>query len=144
MHVRADRVSAYHLYPVRCRLDAFDLTRDAMYAALRAENRWYHYGDGALENPAKRRLFDAFCPRDYGWREQVLRRGGEVTAQACELAFVPVNSTPHDGQASGSSLKLASRSENMLASAMCSARASAARCGSRGPGSLVMVCPLAR
>lgn len=38
VNVRADRVSAYHLYPVRCRLDALDLTRDAMYAALRAEN----------------------------------------------------------------------------------------------------------
>jgi perosamine synthetase len=38
VHVRTNRVSAYHLYPVRCRLDAFALTRDALYAALRAEN----------------------------------------------------------------------------------------------------------
>ena len=50
-------------------------------------------------------------------------------------ALVPVSSTPHEGQANGSSLKLASRSDVVLASATCSARASAAICGSRGPGS---------
>jgi hypothetical protein len=56
-------------------------------AALRAENRWHHHGTGAVDHPAKRRLLAVFCPRDERWREQVLRRGGEVIAQACELAF---------------------------------------------------------
>jgi hypothetical protein len=56
-------------------------------AALRAENRWHHYGAVTLDHPAKRRLLEVFCPRDEKWREQVLRRGGEVVAQACELAF---------------------------------------------------------
>jgi hypothetical protein len=58
-------------------------------AALRAENRWHHYGAGTLDHPAKRRLLDVFCPPDEKWRGQVLRRGGEVVAQACELAFRP-------------------------------------------------------
>jgi hypothetical protein len=56
-------------------------------AALRAENRWHHHGTGAVDHPAKRRLLAAFCPRDERWREQVLRRGDDVIAQACELAF---------------------------------------------------------
>lgn len=31
-------------------------------AALRAENRWHHYGAGTLDHPCKRRLLEAFCP----------------------------------------------------------------------------------
>jgi hypothetical protein len=57
--------------------------------ALREENRWHHHGAGTLEHPAKQRLLDAFCPRSEAWREQVLRRGREVAAQACGLAFGP-------------------------------------------------------
>ena len=56
-------------------------------AALRAENRWHHYGTGAIDHPAKRRLLAVFCPPAAAWREQVLRRGREVSTQACELAF---------------------------------------------------------
>lgn len=56
-------------------------------AALRAENRWHHYGSGAIDHPVKRQLLNAFCPDDETWRGQVLRRGGEVISQACTLAF---------------------------------------------------------
>jgi perosamine synthetase len=38
VQVREDRVSAYHLYPVQCYFEAFGLTRETIYAALRAEN----------------------------------------------------------------------------------------------------------
>jgi len=58
-------------------------------AALREENRWHHYGGGTLDHPAKRRLLAVFCPPSERWREQVLRRGREVAAQACGLAFEP-------------------------------------------------------
>ena len=56
-------------------------------AALRAENRWHHYGSGALNHPSKQDLLEAFCPRDEKWREKVLRRGIEVLEQAYKLAF---------------------------------------------------------
>lgn len=56
-------------------------------AALRAENRWHHHGGGAVDHASKRRLLAVFCPPDERWRAQVLRRGGELFAQACELAF---------------------------------------------------------
>ena len=58
-------------------------------AALRAENRCHHYGvDGSPENRrAKQRLLEVFCPSDKRWREQILKRGREVIAQALALAF---------------------------------------------------------
>lgn len=56
-------------------------------AALRAENRWHHFGSGSLDHPAKRSLLAAFCPDDEAWRAYVLRRGREVVSQACGLAF---------------------------------------------------------
>jgi hypothetical protein len=56
-------------------------------AALRAENRWHHYAGGAVDHVSKHRLLAVFCPPDERWRTQVLRRGGELFAQACELAF---------------------------------------------------------
>jgi len=55
--------------------------------ALRAENRFHHYGRGAARHPAKTRLLEMFCPRDLKWRLRVLKRGEEVIRQACELAF---------------------------------------------------------
>jgi perosamine synthetase len=36
--VRADRISAYHLYPVQFHTEAVGLSREIVYAALRAEN----------------------------------------------------------------------------------------------------------
>ena len=59
----------------------------SVLAALRAENRWHHHGSGAIDNPVKRQLLNAFCPDDETWRRQVLRRGDEVIRQACSLAF---------------------------------------------------------
>jgi hypothetical protein len=61
----------------------------AVLAALRAENRGYHYGmDGSPENcRAKTRLLEVFCPSDMRWREQVLKRGREVIGQGLALTF---------------------------------------------------------
>ena len=58
-------------------------------AALRAENRWHHFGAGAWEHATRRHLRAVFCPADQGWRENVLRRGRDVIHQALELAFLP-------------------------------------------------------
>lgn len=43
--------------------------------ALREENRWHHYGDGATLHPAKQRLKEAFAPRSHNWREAVIAKG---------------------------------------------------------------------
>jgi len=56
-------------------------------AALRAENRWHHYGGGSLDHPSKRKLRDAFGPDNERWRKTVLQRGSEVISQATALAF---------------------------------------------------------
>jgi hypothetical protein len=56
-------------------------------AALRAENRWQHYGAGTLEHPSKRKLREAFCPEDEKWRDAVLEQGRDVFVRACALAF---------------------------------------------------------
>jgi hypothetical protein len=56
-------------------------------AALRAENRWHHYGAGAADHTPRKQLMAAFCPADNAWRGNVLRRGREVAGQACALAF---------------------------------------------------------
>ncbi len=50
--------------------------------ALREENRWHHYGGGALDHPAKQILKEAFYPQDETWRESVLKRGRELLKQA--------------------------------------------------------------
>jgi hypothetical protein len=50
--------------------------------ALREENRWHHYGAGALNHPTKRMLKRTFCPDDPSWREAVLKRGQELISQA--------------------------------------------------------------
>jgi len=56
-------------------------------AALRAENRWHHYGAGSLDHSCKRKLRQVFCPDDEKWREAVLKQGREVFLRACILAF---------------------------------------------------------
>ncbi|MGP1677251.1 MAG: DUF2817 domain-containing protein [Burkholderiales bacterium] len=43
--------------------------------ALRQENRWHHYGDGALAHPAKLRLKEVFAPVARAWREAVVGQG---------------------------------------------------------------------
>ncbi|HTD44646.1 MAG TPA: M14 family metallopeptidase [Bryobacteraceae bacterium] len=59
----------------------------AVLAALRAENRWHHYGGGSVRHPTKVRLREVFGPDRFDWREAVLRRGRQVIRQALLLAF---------------------------------------------------------
>jgi perosamine synthetase len=64
--VRRDRVSAYHLYPVQFHLEGIGLAREAIFAALRAENIGVnvHYLPVHL-HPYYRRRFDTgpgLCP----------------------------------------------------------------------------------
>jgi Protein of unknown function (DUF2817) len=54
-------------------------------AALRAENRWHHYGGGGIDHPTKNALRAIFQPDDEGWRKQVLTRGREVIRQSLVL-----------------------------------------------------------
>ena len=56
--------------------------------ALRAENRWHHYGDGSLDHPTKHNLLRTFVPEDASWRSRVLERGRVVTGQALGLLRV--------------------------------------------------------
>jgi Protein of unknown function (DUF2817) len=56
-------------------------------AALRAENRWHHYGAATLDHPCKRRLMEVFCPDDEKWRMAVLQHGREIFVRACVLSF---------------------------------------------------------
>jgi len=53
--------------------------------ALRAENRWHHYGDGGLDHKTKMDLREVFVPADESWREAVLDRGRIVIRQAMDL-----------------------------------------------------------
>ena len=53
--------------------------------ALRAENRWHHYGAGTVDHPTKTKLREMFNPDDAGWRRLVLDRGQEVINQAMTL-----------------------------------------------------------
>jgi len=55
--------------------------------ALRAENRWSHYGAGTVNHRTKRRLRKMFNPDKARWRRQVLQRGREVIQQGLRLAF---------------------------------------------------------
>ncbi|MBW2364645.1 MAG: DUF2817 domain-containing protein [Deltaproteobacteria bacterium] len=43
--------------------------------ALREENRWQHYGDGAITHPAKLRLKEVFAPVESAWRGTVIEHG---------------------------------------------------------------------
>jgi hypothetical protein len=55
--------------------------------ALRAENRWHHYGAGTVDHAAKIKLRNVFNPDDARWRQLILKRGGEVIQQALALAL---------------------------------------------------------
>jgi hypothetical protein len=66
-------------------------TYSALYvlAALRYENRVYHYaaGDQALRQKARARALEAFCPRANGWRRTVIARAlGAIGEAAGALA----------------------------------------------------------
>ncbi|HEX5000586.1 MAG TPA: DUF2817 domain-containing protein [Terriglobia bacterium] len=50
--------------------------------ALREENRWFHYGAGALDHPARRALMETFAPDDDRWREGVLQAGRALVDRA--------------------------------------------------------------
>jgi hypothetical protein len=55
--------------------------------ALRAENRWHHYGNRDVDHPTKKRLLEMFTPVNEHWRSAVLTRGREVIGQGVDLAF---------------------------------------------------------
>ena len=50
--------------------------------AMREENRWHHYGSGAPDHPAKRRLVAAFNPDSDRWRNAVIANGTRLIARA--------------------------------------------------------------
>ena len=50
--------------------------------AMREENRWHHYGSGALDHPAKRRLMAVFNPGCARWREAVIAHGTQLLGRA--------------------------------------------------------------
>lgn len=56
-------------------------------AALRAENRWHHYGTGAVDHPTKARLREVFHPGNAKWRRGMLERGRQVIHESLALAF---------------------------------------------------------
>ena len=56
--------------------------------ALRAENRWHHYGEGGVDHPTKHALRRAFVPEDDAWRQTALDRGRIVIRQALGLLTV--------------------------------------------------------
>jgi hypothetical protein len=60
--------------------------------ALRAENRWHHYGGGTMDHPAKTALREAFNPDDTSWRNLILQRGQEVIHRGLTMAFEPTGS----------------------------------------------------
>ena len=53
--------------------------------ALRAENRWHHYGAGGMDHPTKLELRERFAPENKRWRMAVLTRGRTVISQALGL-----------------------------------------------------------
>ena len=53
--------------------------------ALRAENRWHHYGEGSVDHPTKRDLKRAFIPEEESWRHTALNCGRTVIRQALRL-----------------------------------------------------------
>ena len=50
--------------------------------AMREENRWHHYGGGALDHPSKRRLLATFNPSTARWREAVIAQGTQLLSRA--------------------------------------------------------------
>ena len=62
-------------------------------SALRAENRWHHYGAGSIDHRTKRDLAEVFAPADESWRSAVLRRGRVVIGQALALGTAPTTDT---------------------------------------------------
>ena len=81
--------------------------------ALRAENRWHHYGDGGIDHATKLTLRERFAPEDESWRKAVLDRGRIVIGQALGL----LRPGPFEGPPSVRSLSMG-RSTRRAASAI--------------------------
>jgi predicted deacylase len=60
-----------------------------MLYALREENRWHHFGSGALDHPAKRRLRAAFNPELPRWRDAVVVQGTELLRRSLSYLAAP-------------------------------------------------------
>ena len=55
--------------------------------ALREENRWHHWGDGAVDHSSKKTIMAAFRPDNRNWKTSIVQRGDELAQQAYLLAF---------------------------------------------------------
>jgi hypothetical protein len=55
--------------------------------ALREENRWHHYGNGATFHPAKQRIKEVFAPKSHEWRESVVAKGISFAQVVAEYVF---------------------------------------------------------
>ncbi len=55
--------------------------------ALRAENRWHHFGAGTVDHTTKIKLRKMFNPDSKRWRRSILERGEQVIKQGLALAF---------------------------------------------------------
>jgi hypothetical protein len=58
----------------------------AVLHALREENRCHYHG-GGLAHPAKRALFEAFCPSSPKWRRRAVENGSALLHTAAGLTF---------------------------------------------------------
>jgi hypothetical protein len=53
--------------------------------ALRAENRWHHFGGSGLDHPTKRRVLEVFNPASRRWRARILQLGEKRLQEAVGL-----------------------------------------------------------
>ena len=53
--------------------------------ALRAENRWHHWGSGTIDHPSKQGIKDTFCRPGEDWARSILARGEELLDEAFAL-----------------------------------------------------------
>lgn len=55
--------------------------------ALREENRWHHFGTGAVDHPSKKALLEALCPAALAWRRGAVELGVAFAQAAAQCAF---------------------------------------------------------
>ncbi|MGH1486976.1 MAG: DUF2817 domain-containing protein [Cellvibrionaceae bacterium] len=75
---------------VTAEFGTYDIIR--VFAAIRAENRAYHYGveDSPAYQSTKAEMLECFCPSDTSWRKQVIEFGLEIINQATQALEIEV------------------------------------------------------